>query len=46
MRHHPLSELFNAFISTGLVIERVAELGDRPVPVILAVRARKPALNP
>jgi len=40
MRHHPLAYLLNAFISTGLVIEHVAELGDRPVPVILAIRAR------
>ncbi len=42
MRHHPLAELLNAFISTGLAIDHVAELGDRPVPVILAVRAHKP----
>jgi len=41
MRHHPLAELLNAFIRTGLVIEHVAEPGDRPVPVTLAVRARK-----
>ena len=43
MRHHPLADLLNAFIATGLVIEHVAEPGDRPVPVILAIRARKPA---
>lgn len=43
MRHHPLAELINAFISAGLVIEHLAELGDRAVPVILAIRARKPA---
>jgi SAM-dependent methyltransferase len=43
MRHHPLAELLNAFIRTGLVIEHVAELGDRPVPVILAIRAHRPA---
>jgi hypothetical protein len=42
MRHHPLAELLNAFIGTGLVIEHIAELGDPPVPVILAIRARKP----
>lgn len=42
MRHHPLAELINAFISARLVIEHLAELGDRPVPVILAIRARKP----
>jgi len=43
MRHHPLAELLNAFVSSGLVIEHVAEPGDRPVPVNLAIRARKPA---
>lgn len=42
MRHHPLAELLNAFIKPGLVIEHVAELGDHPVPTILAIRARKP----
>jgi len=42
MRHHPLADLLNAFISTGMVVEQVAELGDRPIPVILAIRARKP----
>jgi SAM-dependent methyltransferase len=42
MRHHPLADMLNAFIGTGLVIERVAELGDHPVPVILGIRARKP----
>jgi hypothetical protein len=42
MRHHPLAELLNAFISAGLVIEQVAELGDRPVPVNLGIRSRKP----
>jgi hypothetical protein len=41
MRHHPLADLLNAFITTGLVLEHVAELGDRPVPVNLAIRARK-----
>lgn len=43
MRHYPLADLLNAFISTGLVVEHVAELSDRPVPVTLAIRARKPA---
>lgn len=43
MRHHPLADLLNAFIGTGLVIEHVAEFGDRPVPIILGIRARKPA---
>jgi len=42
MRHHPLAELLNGFLGAGLVIERVAELGDRPVPANLAIRARKP----
>lgn len=42
MRQHPLADLLNAFIGTGLVIEHVAEPGDRPVPTILALRARKP----
>ena len=46
MRHHPLAELLNAFVSAGLVIEHVAEPGDRPVPVNLAIRARKPAAPP
>ena len=43
MRHHPLADLVNAFIAAGLAIEHMAELGDRPVPAVLAVRARKPA---
>ena len=43
IRHHTLAGLLNAFISTGLVIEHVAEPGDRPLPVSLAIRARKPA---
>jgi SAM-dependent methyltransferase len=42
MRHHPLGELLTAFIAAGLRIERVAELGDRPIPNTLAVIARKP----
>ena len=41
MRHHPLAELLTAFISTDLAIEHVAEQGERPVPTILAIRARK-----
>jgi SAM-dependent methyltransferase len=43
MRHHPLADLLNAFIAAGLTIEHVAELGGRPVPVSLAIRARKPS---
>jgi SAM-dependent methyltransferase len=41
MRHHPLAELLTAFISTDLAIEHVAEQGERSVPTILAIRARK-----
>jgi len=41
MRHHPLAELLNAFITTELMIEHVAEFGERLVPTILAIRARK-----
>lgn len=41
MRHHPLADLLNAFMTAGLVIEHVAELGDHAVPTILAIRARK-----
>jgi hypothetical protein len=33
-------ELLTAFIGAGLEIERVAEMGDRPVPSVLAIRAR------
>ena len=41
MSHHPLADVLNAFVRTGLAIEHVAELGDRPVPNTLAIRARK-----
>jgi hypothetical protein len=41
MRHHPLAELLSAFITTKLTIEHVAESGERTVPTILAIRARK-----
>ena len=43
MRHHPLAEILNGFAAAGLVIERVAESGPRPVPITLAIRARKPS---
>jgi ubiquinone/menaquinone biosynthesis C-methylase UbiE len=50
MRHHPLAELINAFVSTNLMIEHAAEFGDRSVPTILAIRARAqpgpPAFEP
>jgi SAM-dependent methyltransferase len=42
MRHHPLAELLTAFLRADLRIEYVAETGDRPIPTILAIRARKP----
>ena len=41
MRHQPLAELVNAFIATGLQIERVVERGDNPVPTILGIRASR-----
>ena len=41
MRHHTLAEMLNAYVAAGLVIEHVAELGDRPLPNTLAIRARK-----
>jgi hypothetical protein len=46
MRHHTLPELLNAFTSSGLIIQHVAEPGDKPVPVSLGVRARKPGVVP
>ena len=42
MRQYPLADLLNAFVRTGLLVEHVAEHGDRAVPTILALRARKP----
>ncbi|MFF1835553.1 class I SAM-dependent methyltransferase [Streptomyces sp. NPDC058231] len=42
MRHVPLAELLNAFIAAGLVITRVVEPLDDPVPRVLALRAEKP----
>jgi hypothetical protein len=41
MRHHPLAELLSGFIPAELMIEHVAEFGERSVPTILAIRARK-----
>jgi hypothetical protein len=32
MSHHPLADVLNAFAHSGLAIEHVAELGDRPLP--------------
>jgi hypothetical protein len=45
MRHHRLADLLSAFIASGLVIEHVAEMGDRPVPAVLGIRARKAAAS-
>jgi hypothetical protein len=42
MRHHPLAELLTGFLRANLHIEDVAEAGDRVIPTILAIRARKP----
>lgn len=42
MRHHSLSELLTGLVSAGLLIEHVAERGDRAIPTILTIRARKP----
>ncbi len=42
MRHHPLAEMVNAFIDAGLRLERMTESGDRTVPTVLGIRARKP----
>ena len=41
MRHHPLAALVNAFIDARLTIEHMVERGDREVPTILGIRARK-----
>ncbi|HEX7164916.1 MAG TPA: class I SAM-dependent methyltransferase [Trebonia sp.] len=41
MRHHPLADLVNAFIGARLTIEHMVETGERPVPNILGIRARK-----
>lgn len=45
MRHHPLAEVLNGFLNAGLVIEQVTELGDRPIPTSLGIRARKPPVT-
>jgi ubiquinone/menaquinone biosynthesis C-methylase UbiE len=39
--HWPVQDLLHAFLEAGLVLERFAETGG-PVPVVLAIRARKP----
>jgi len=45
VRHYPLADLLNGFVQAGLAIEHVAELGDRPVPITLGIRARKPGVR-
>lgn len=42
MRHVPLAELFNAVAATGLVISRVVEPREDPIPAVLGLRAEKP----
>jgi SAM-dependent methyltransferase len=42
MRHVPLANLLNAVIGAGLVLERVTEPREDPIPAALAVLARKP----
>lgn len=39
--HRPLPELLHAFGDAGLALERFAE-GGRPIPTVLALRARRP----
>jgi hypothetical protein len=41
MRLFPLADLLNALVRSGLSIEHAAETGDRKVPTVLALRARK-----
>lgn len=42
MRHIPLADLINAFLAAGLRLSRVVEPGDDPVPMVLAILARRP----
>lgn len=41
MHHVPLADYLNAFLTTGLTLERFEEPGDSGVPHALAVRARR-----
>jgi SAM-dependent methyltransferase len=44
MRHVPLADLLQAFLDAGLALEAVREPGpERPVPLNLALRLRRPA---
>jgi ubiquinone/menaquinone biosynthesis C-methylase UbiE len=40
MRHLPLAGLLNAFLDAGLIIDRVAEPREQPIPFSFAIRAR------
>jgi ubiquinone/menaquinone biosynthesis C-methylase UbiE len=42
MRHVPLAEFINAFIDAGLILERVSEPDEEPVPWGIVVAASKP----
>jgi ubiquinone/menaquinone biosynthesis C-methylase UbiE len=41
MRHVPLGDLLTGFAAAGLHIEEVVEPGRRPIPIALAIRARR-----
>jgi ubiquinone/menaquinone biosynthesis C-methylase UbiE len=41
MRHVPLAELMNGFIDAGLIIDRVAEPREQPLPFMIAIRAHR-----
>ena len=43
MRHVPLAEFINAFIDAGLVLDRVAEPDEEPVPWAIVISASKSA---
>jgi len=37
MRHHTLADLFDAFLAAGLIVRRVDEPGDEPIPWALSI---------
>lgn len=41
MRQVPLAEFLNAFVDAGIRIEKVAEPGEKDIPVSIAVFASK-----
>lgn len=41
MRHLPLADFINAFVGAGLMIERVSEPDEEPVPYAIVVAARR-----